>query len=582
MVFSMSSLTKSEQSQRSDDSEGSRLKMDKTINSSQHLSHQQRQESQNLKQAQTISTQCPKIEPTTTIVTDCSTSISNTMEPSTIDGHRSVEELIRLVKQENFDLTSLTNDEIIELMLSRQVSVYKLESILGKSNAKRCVEVRRQYYIRELELLDKLDHNRQLSQANSPIEKSNHADITQPRLFHSRADVLREPQTSEFGYDRVVGACCENVVGYVRLPVGLVGPLKLDNQLYYVPLATTEGCLVASTSRGLTALFKSGGVRSWLRKDCMTRAPIIRFQDQDLHDAKDNVFKAMNWLQEPAVKEKIKTAFRSTSRHTNLVDYSLFPHGRELHIRFEAQTGDAMGMNMCSKGAEAALKEMQRVFPTMDISTLSGNMCTDKKPSSINWICGRGKSVECCASLPAEVVEKVFKVSVDSLIEVWLKKVMIGSAKAGSIGGFNCHAANIVAAIFIATGQDAAQVVSSSNCLITLEKSPRGALEVHCEMPSLECGTVGGGTVLHDQSKYLQLMGIMGSTRLQTSDLNEDNVADAADNQIDSDSNACKLARIICATVMAAELSLLASLTEGTLVKSHMTHNRSSQPCKVV
>ena len=233
-------------------------------------------------------------------------------------------------------------------------------------------------------------------------------------------------------------------------------------------------------------------------------------------------------------------------------------------------------MNMCSKGAEAALKEMQRIFPTMDVLTLSGNMCTDKKPSAVNWTCGRGKSVECSASLSAEIVEKVFKVPVDSLIQVWQKKVMIGSALAGSVGGFNCHAANIVAAIFIATGQDAAQVVSSSNCLITMEKEPKGSLAVHCMMPSIECGTVGGGTCLADQSSYLQLMGIKGSSPPSTTTLN------CSNNMTESDSNAGKLARVICATVMAAELSLLASLTEGTLVKSHMTHNRSSQSCKVV
>jgi len=303
----------------------------------------------------------------------------------------------------------------------------------------------------------------------------------------------------------------------------------------------------------------------------MTRAPIVRFVDPELQDALRNVDRAIEWLQDETNKEKMKAAFRSTSKHTELHDYTIHPIGREIHIRFEASTGDAMGMNMCSKGAEMALKEMQRIFPTMDVLTLSGNMCTDKKPSAINWICGRGKSVECSATLTAEVVEKILKVSIDSLYNVWMKKDMIGSAMAGSIGGFNCHAANIVAAIFIATGQDAAQVVSSSNCILQLERDSRGSLEVHCYMPSIECGTVGGGTVLKDQSGYLQLMGIKGAS--------DSNIIQSSTNR---ESNACILARIICATVMAAELSLLASLTDGTLVKSHMTHNRSTQPCNVV
>lgn len=167
-------------------------------------------------------------------------------------------------------------------------------------------------------------------------------------------------------------------------------------------------------------------------------------------------------------------------------------------------------------------------------------------------------------------MEKVLKVSMDRLYEVWLEKVMIGSAMAGSIGGFNAQAANIVEAIFIATGQDTAQVVSSSNCLIKLKKRSPSTLEVHCHMPSIECGTVGGGTILADQSSYLQLLGIKGGT------------TNAIDSDGHQDSNACFLAKIICATVMAAELSLLASLSEGTLVKSHMTHNRLAQPCNVV
>lgn len=495
------------------------------------------------------------------------------------DGKRPLEELMMLVKEENFDPLKLTNEEIIELMISRQVSVYRLESMLGKSNAKRCVEIRRHYYIRELELLDKLEHSSKLnSSCDHQIEQCSSGRVEEP-ANQNRVDVLRRPQNLEFDYNQVIGACCENVIGYVRLPVGLVGPLLLDNQSIYVPLATTEGCLVASTSRGISALTKSGGVVSRVRKNCMTRAPIVRFQDAELRDALNNVDKTIEWLQDPINKAKIKAAFRSNSKHTTLMDYTLHPIGREIHIRFEAHTGDAMGMNMCSKGAEAALKEIQKVFPTMDILTLSGNMCTDKKPSAINWTSGRGKSVECNALLSAEIVEKVFKVSVDSMIEVWIKKVMVGSAMAGSIGGFNCHAANIVAAIFIATGQDAAQVVSSSNCLFTLEKDSRGSLAVNCSMPSIECGTVGGGTVLTDQSSYLQLMGIKGSTPADNkTDVNE---LDSSCQSIDSDSNACKLARIICSTVMAAELSLLASLTQGTLVKSHMTHNRSTPPCKI-
>lgn len=501
-------------------------------------------------------------------------------------GDRTLEELKKLVHQDNFNPTSFTNEEIIKLIDSLQISIHRLEKILGKNNAKRCVEIRRQYYTRELERLDD-QQKRNYSLPNAALDESNNnattvstiAKVAQQNV-ESRSAILKQPLTSEFDFRPVVNACCENVIGYVSVPVAAAGPLKLDDHLEYVPMATTEGCLVASTNRGLLALTQSGGVMSRVYRNCMTRAPIVRFQDPDFDEAVKNRIKAECWLQDPVNKEKIKTAFCSTSKHTTSLEYTLESIGREMHIRFTALTGDAMGMNMCSKGAEQALKELQRVFPTMDILTLSGNMCTDKKPSAVNWICGRGKSVECYASLPAEVVERILKVSVDSLIKVWSSKVMVGSALAGSVGGFNCHAANIVAAIFLATGQDVAQVVSSSNCIIHLEKDSRGSLEVSCKMPSIECGTVGGGTVLPQQSGYLQMMGIRGSTKRAN---NDEQVVSAGEyNCTDSDSNACKLARIICSTVMAGELSLLASLTQGTLVSSHMTHNRSAQPCNVV
>lgn len=170
---------------------------------------------------------------------------------------------------------------------------------------------------------------------------------------------------------------------------------------------------------------------------------------------------------------------------------------------------------------------------------------------------------------------------------------MIGSALAAI---FNCQAANIVTAIFIATGQDPAQNVTSSNCMLVLEKNPiTGSLVVCCKMPSIECGTVGGGTILADQSHYLQMMGVKGptpktATRSTSADTDSNAKLNTSGRSVSETSgpyskytNARKLARIICATVMAAELSLLAALTEGTLVKwhtCHMPHNRL--PCEVV
>lgn len=269
---------------------------------------------------------------------------------------RSIEELVRLIMGINFDRLSLSNEELIRLVKNQLISIYKLENFLGKANVARCVEVKREYYQLELAELDKKDL----------------------RDIRDRADAIAQPRHQDLVYEKVNGACCENVVGYVKLPVGLAAPLLLDGEEIFVPMATTEGCLVASTFRGLSALRQGGGVSSRVRSDSMTRAPIVRFQDANLADAIDNVDLAINWLNDRNNREKMRTAFNQTSKHARFLNYTMYSVGRELHIRFEAQTGDAMGMNMCSKGVENALREMRKAFSTMEVVTLSGNMCTDK------------------------------------------------------------------------------------------------------------------------------------------------------------------------------------------------------------
>merc|ERR1712232_471702 len=141
-------------------------------------------------------------------------------------------------------------------------------------------------------------------------------------------------------------------------------------------------------------------------------------------------------------------------------------------------------------------------------------MGTDKKPSAMNWIDGRGKSVVCEAKISGHVVEKVLKSSVAEMVELNVSKNMIGSALAGSIGGFNAHASNIVTAIFLATGQDPAQNVESSNCITLMEEMPEtGDLWISCTMPSIEVGTVGGGTSLQAQAACLEMIGCKGGSK---------------------------------------------------------------------
>ena len=243
-----------------------------------------------------------------------------------------------------------------------------------------------------------------------------------------------------------MGACCENVIGYIPIPVGVAGPLKLDEELFQVPMATTEGCLIASTNRGCRALFENG-VRSRVVSDGMSRAPVVRFPSAIRSG------EAMMWLNHPDNFDLIKTSFDSTSRYARLQKIHCKVAGRFLFIRLVAKTGDAMGMNMISKGTEIALNTLQTAFPEMEVLSLSGNFCTDKKPAAVNWVEGRGKSVIAEAIVPAKMIKNVLKTTVASLVDLNVAKNLVGSAVAGSIGGYNAHAANIVTAIYIATGQ---------------------------------------------------------------------------------------------------------------------------------
>ena len=266
-----------------------------------------------------------------------------------------------------------------------------------------------------------------------------------------------------YDYSQVLGACCENVVGYMPIPLGIAGPLMIDGEMYPIPMATAEGTLVASTSRGCKALNAGGGVTTVLTQDAMTRGPAIDFPSVVV------AAQAKAWMDSEEGYEIVRTAFESTSRFAKLQSLKSALAGRTLFVRFATSTGDAMGMNMISKGTEEALAVMRKHFPDMAVLALSGNYCTDKKPAAINWIEGRGKSVVAEAVIPGKIVKTVLKTSVEALCNLNTKKNLIGSAMAGSIGGFNAHAANILTAVFLATGQDPAQNVESSNCMTLME-----------------------------------------------------------------------------------------------------------------
>ncbi|KAJ9562983.1 hypothetical protein OSB04_008143 [Centaurea solstitialis] len=266
-----------------------------------------------------------------------------------------------------------------------------------------------------------------------------------------------------FDYESILGQCCEMPVGYVQIPVGIAGPLLLDGMEFSVPMATTEGCLVASTNRGCKAINASGGAASVLLKDGMTRAPVVRFATAKR--AADLKF----FLEEPLNFQTLASVFNRSSRFGRLQRIQCAIAGKNLYIRFTCSTGDAMGMNMVSKGVQNVLDYLQADFPDMDVIGISGNYCSDKKPAAVNWIEGRGKSVVCEAIIKEEVVHRVLKTNVALLVELNMLKNLTGSAMAGALGGFNAHASNIVSAVYLATGQDPAQNVESSHCITMME-----------------------------------------------------------------------------------------------------------------
>ncbi|KAG2254573.1 hypothetical protein Bca52824_084709 [Brassica carinata] len=357
-----------------------------------------------------------------------------------------------------------------------------------------------------------------------------------------------------FDYDSILGQCCEMPVGYVQIPVGIAGPLLLDGYEHSVPMATTEGCLVASTNRGCKAMYVSGGATSTVLKDGMTRAPVVRFASA--RRASELKF----FLESPENFETLAVVFNRSSRFARLQSVMCTLAGKNAYVRFSCSTGDAMGMNMVSKGVQNVLEFLTEDFPDMDVIGISGNFCSDKKPAAVNWIEGRGKSVVCEAVIRGETVNKVLKTSVASLVELNMLKNLTGSAIAGSLGGFNAHASNIVSAVFLATGQDPAQNVESSQCITMMEAINDGKdIHISVTMPSIEVGTVGGGTQLASQSACLNLLGVKGASKEAPG------------------MNSRRLATIVAGAVLAGELSLMSAIAAGQLVKSHMKYNRSSR-----
>lgn len=333
----------------------------------------------------------------------------------------------------------------------------------------------------------------------------------------------------------------EHFTGVAQVPIGLAGPLLVNGEHakgeFYVPMATTEGTLVASYNRGMKLLKLAGGVQTTVVKESMQRAPVFMFASA--REARD----FSHWLreQEPAVKAAAET----TTRTGKLVEIEIYLAGRFCFTRFDYTTGDAAGQNMTGKATWAAAEWIKANYTAADLDyTLEANLATDKKHSQINNLQTRGRRVIAEALIPDAALREVMKTTSAALYRRRQISGQLGAWLSGSVNN-GAHSANGITAMFIATGQDAANVAESHAAHAYVELRENGDYYYSITMPSIICATYGGGTGLATQRECLELMGCYGSGKV------------------------LKLCEIIGATVVAGELSLGSAIVADEWVSAH-------------
>jgi hydroxymethylglutaryl-CoA reductase (NADPH) len=409
----------------------------------------------------------------------------------------------------------LDYSEVLDKLLKREIKLYEVESLVGDVN--KAAEIRRLF-----------------------LEETLGVELKNIGYYSMDLNVTAKRNI-------------ESPIGVGQIPMGIAGPLKVKGDYadgeYYVPLCTTEGALVASVNRGCSAITESGGARAKIIRDYMARAPLF------ITPSVEHAYKLVQWVREH--RKEIEEVFNSVDPYVKLMDVQPWIVGRNVWLRFTANTFDAMGMNGVTLACDRTGRFIEESVKFARMVSLSGNLCTDKKPSAINWLLGRGKTVVAEAVIKREVVMEKLKTTPEDAADVCIRKNLLGSGLAHAYG-LNAHVANIVAAIFIATGQDCAQVVESSMAITTAEVTSEGDLYVSVTLPSLEVGTVGGGTGLPTQREALAIMGCAGPGN-------------------PPGSNAKKFAEIVAAACLAGEVSLLSALAAGHLAQAHARLGRAAR-----
>jgi hydroxymethylglutaryl-CoA reductase (NADPH) len=351
---------------------------------------------------------------------------------------------------------------------------------------------------------------------------------------------------SKFSFDpEVTQGNVESFVGVAQVPIGLAGPIKVNGEYakgeFLVPLATTEGTLVASYNRGIKVINLSGGVTCTVSDDRMQRAPVFVFASA--REARE----FRNWVTEHL--DEIAQAAEATSSIAKLLDIDMFLASRFAYLRFNYATGDAAGQNMVGRATFAACSWMLDQLDNVERFYLESNLATDKKHSQINIMRTRGKRVIAEAVVSRDVLVQHMRVEPESL-QYHSQISNVGSFLSGANNN-GAHSPNGITAMFIATGQDVANVAESSSAILYTELTKDGDLYMSLTIPSLIVATFGGGTGLPTQRECLELMGCVGKNKVR------------------------KLAEIIAGVALAGEISLGSAISSLDWVSSHEKYGRN-------
>jgi hydroxymethylglutaryl-CoA reductase (NADPH) len=356
------------------------------------------------------------------------------------------------------------------------------------------------------------------------------------------ADVVGVAPThlGRYSFDpAVLAGNIENFIGVAQVPIGIAGPLLVDGEhargTFYVPLATTEGTLVASYNRGMKLVHAAGGVRTTVVADVMQRAPAFGFDDAREARAFGD------WV--TASFAAIKAEADATTRAGRLHDIEQFPASRFMFLRFNYTTGDAAGQNLTGKATLSACTWIRAHYAGIRDFYLEANLATDKKSSHVNILRTRGKRVVAEATIPERLARQIMRTTPGEMFRA--RQVSnLGGLLAGVNNNGN-HSANGIAALFTATGQDIANVAESSAALVHTELLADGSYYYSITIPALIVATYGGGTGLPTQRECLELLGCYGPGQVR------------------------KFAEIVAATVLCGEISLGAAVVAGEWVQAH-------------